>query len=119
MDTLFLDGQSLTLFEIEAVALRGRPVGIAPAALARIAASRKLIESILAAGQTVLRREHRIWQALRCPHSDGSLAQLQTNLVRSHAGESASLFLKVSRGPCCCCGPMCLRRGSAVAGLSW
>jgi histidine ammonia-lyase len=86
MDTLFLDGQSLTLFEIEAVALRGWPVGIAPAALARIAASRKLIESILAAGQTVYGVNTGFGKLSDVRIPDGSLAQLQTNLVRSHAG---------------------------------
>ena len=40
MEILVLDGQPLTLAEIEAVALDGCAVAIAPAALARVAASR-------------------------------------------------------------------------------
>ena len=53
MDTLILDGQALTLAEIEAVSLSECKVGIAPAALARVAQSRTHIEEILATGQTV------------------------------------------------------------------
>ena len=53
MNTLMLDGQALTLAETEAVAQSGLAVGIAPAALRRVGASRDRIESILAEGQTV------------------------------------------------------------------
>ena len=52
-DCLILDGQPLSLAEIEAVSLTRRPVAVAPAALARVAQGRALIEEILAAGQTV------------------------------------------------------------------
>jgi histidine ammonia-lyase len=86
METLYLDGQSLTLAEIEAVALRGRPVEIAPEALARVAASRALIEDILAAGQTVYGVNTGFGKLSDVRIPAGSLAQLQTNLVRSHAG---------------------------------
>jgi histidine ammonia-lyase len=86
METLVLDGQALTLAEIEAVALHGRPVGIAPEALARVTASRELIEGILAAGQTVYGVNTGFGKLSDVRIPAGSLAQLQTNLVRSHAG---------------------------------
>jgi histidine ammonia-lyase len=86
METLVLDGQALTLEEIEDVSLRGRPVGIAPAALERIVASRELIEGILAAGQTVYGVNTGFGKLSDVRIPAGSLAQLQTNLVRSHAG---------------------------------
>jgi histidine ammonia-lyase len=86
MDTLLLDGQALSLEEIAAVALDARPVGIAASALDRIAASRKLIEGILAAGQTVYGVNTGFGKLSDVRIPDGSLAQLQTNLVRSHAG---------------------------------
>ncbi|HEY1902694.1 MAG TPA: histidine ammonia-lyase [Terracidiphilus sp.] len=86
MDALVLDGQALTLEEIEAVALRGRPVAIAAAALERVAASRELIESILAEGQTVYGVNTGFGKLSDVRIASGSLAQLQTNLVRSHAG---------------------------------
>ena len=86
MEALVLDGQALTLAEIEAVALCGCQVGIAPPALARARASRELIEGILATGQTVYGVNTGFGKLSDKRIPSGSLAQLQTNLVRSHAG---------------------------------
>ena len=86
MDALILDGQPLTLAEIEAVALNRCPVAIAPAALARVAQSRALIEEILAAGQTVYGVNTGFGKLSEVRIPAGKLTQLQTNLVRSHAG---------------------------------
>ena len=86
MQPLILDGQALTLAEIEAVSLNGRPVAIAGAALARVAASRELIEAILAEGQTVYGVNTGFGKLADVRIASGSLAQLQPNLVRSHAG---------------------------------
>jgi len=86
MDTLILDGQPLTLAEIEAVSLFGCKVTISPAALARVAQSRTHIEEILATGQTVYGVNTGFGKLADVRIPDGSLAQLQTNLVRSHAG---------------------------------
>jgi len=86
METLLLDGQSLTLADIESVALAARPVALAPGALARTNASRALIERILAEGQTVYGVNTGFGKLADVRIPDGSLAQLQTNLVRSHAG---------------------------------
>jgi histidine ammonia-lyase len=86
METLVLDGQALTLAEIEAVALHARPVAIAASALVRVAASRELIENILAAGETVYGVNTGFGKLSDVRIPSGSLAQLQTNLVRSHAG---------------------------------
>jgi histidine ammonia-lyase len=85
MEILVLDGQPLTLAEIEAVSLSGCAVAIAPAALARVAASRELIEEILAEGQTVYGVNTGFGKLADARIPAGSLAQLQTNLVRSHA----------------------------------
>ncbi len=81
-----LDGQPLTLAEIEAVSLGACPVTLAPAALARVAQSRTIIEGILDAGETVYGVNTGFGKLsdVRIPHE--SLSQLQTNLVRSHAG---------------------------------
>ena len=86
METLVLDGQALALAEIEAVALLGARVEIAASALARVKASRELIERILAEGQTVYGVNTGFGKLSDVRIPDGSLAQLQTNLVRSHAG---------------------------------
>jgi histidine ammonia-lyase len=86
MEALLLDGQALTLADIEDVALRARPVAIAGAALGRVRASRELIEGILAEGQTVYGVNTGFGKLSDVRIPDGNLAQLQTNLVRSHAG---------------------------------
>ena len=86
MDALILDGQPLTLAEIEAVALTRCPVAVAPAALARVAQSRALIEEILAAGETVYGVNTGFGKLSDVRVPAGNLAQLQLNLVRSHAG---------------------------------
>jgi histidine ammonia-lyase len=85
-DCLTLDGQPLTLAEMEAVALYARPVAIAPSAHARMTASRALIEQILSAGQTVYGVNTGFGKLSDVSVPAGKLAQLQTNLVRSHAG---------------------------------
>jgi histidine ammonia-lyase len=86
MDALILDGQPLTLAEIETVSLTRRPVAIAPAALARVAQSRALIEEILTRGETVYGVNTGFGKLSDVRIPAGNLAQLQTNLVRSHAG---------------------------------
>jgi histidine ammonia-lyase len=86
MDSVILDGQPLALAEIEAVALAGCAVSVAPAALLRVAKSRELIEGILAAGQTVYGVNTGFGKLSDVRIPSDKLAQLQTNLVRSHAG---------------------------------
>jgi histidine ammonia-lyase len=86
MELLILDGRPLTLAEIEAVSLAASPVAVAPEALARVSESRELIEEILAEGQTVYGVNTGFGKLADFRIPPGSLAQLQTNLVRSHAG---------------------------------
>ncbi|MFZ0394846.1 MAG: aromatic amino acid lyase, partial [Terracidiphilus sp.] len=86
MDVPHLDGQALTLSEIEAVSLQRCPVAIAQAARERMAQSRALIERIVAAGETVYGVNTGFGKLADVRISSDHLAQLQTNLVRSHAG---------------------------------
>jgi histidine ammonia-lyase len=86
MNPVILDGQSLTLAEIESVSLANAHVEVAPAARARMAASRATIEEILAAGQTVYGVNTGFGKLSDVRIPAESLAQLQTNLVRSHSG---------------------------------
>jgi histidine ammonia-lyase len=85
MDCLILDGQPLTLAEIEAVALKGCRGAVAPSALARVTQSRATIERILAAGQTVYGVNTGFGKLADVRVAPENLAQLQTNLVRSHS----------------------------------
>ncbi len=84
-ETMALEGQRLTLAEIEAVAMGARRVAIAPAALERVAAGRASIERILASGRTVYGVNTGFGKLADVHIPPESLAQLQVNLVRSHA----------------------------------
>jgi histidine ammonia-lyase len=86
MKTVILGGQPLTLAEIEGVATKGWPVQMDGDALLRVAASRAWIEQILATGRTVYGVNTGFGRLADVRVPDESLAQLQTNLVRSHAG---------------------------------
>ncbi len=86
MDKLILNGQALTLSEIGAVSLAGCRVEVAPDALRRVAESRGLIEKILAAGETVYGVNTGFGKLADVRIPGDKLAELQINLVRSHAG---------------------------------
>jgi histidine ammonia-lyase len=83
---LTLNGQPLSLAEIEAVSAERCRVEVSPAAQKRGAASRALIERIVAEGQTVYGVNTGFGKLADVRISNENLAQLQTNLVRSHAG---------------------------------
>jgi len=84
-EPFILDGRTLTLAEIESVAVRQRPVTISTEALVRVAKSREVIEQILATGQTVYGVNTGFGKLADVSIPADRLAQLQTNLVRSHA----------------------------------
>ena len=79
-----LDGRSLTLDALGAVATHGAPVLIAPDAVARMGASRAIIEKIVASGAAVygVTTGFGRMSDVRIPLE--RLAELQVNLVRSH-----------------------------------
>jgi histidine ammonia-lyase len=85
VEALELNGQPLTLAEIEAVAAGTRRVTVAPAALERVAAGRACIERILASGRIVYGVNTGFGKLADVHIPPESLAQLQVNLVRSHA----------------------------------
>ena len=86
MEKLVLNGQPLTLGEIDEVAMAGKPVKVAADALRRVGESRGLIEEILAAGQTVYGVNTGFGKLADVHVAENKLAELQINLVRSHAG---------------------------------
>ncbi|MGA7110627.1 MAG: histidine ammonia-lyase [Terracidiphilus sp.] len=86
MDSLSLDGRALTLAEIESVSLHARPASIAPKAQIRVRQSRAFIEEILAAGETVYGVNTGFGKLSDVRIPPDKLAELQINLVRSHAG---------------------------------
>jgi histidine ammonia-lyase len=80
-----LNGQTLALEQIAAVALSGEQVTISPAAGQRVAASRELIQQIVARDAVVYGVNTGFGKLsdVRVPQDE--LRQLQLNLVRSHA----------------------------------
>jgi histidine ammonia-lyase len=85
METLVLDGQPLNLAAIETVSLGRCRAEVSTAARERGAASRALIERIVAEGQTVYGVNTGFGKLADVRISNDNLAQLQTNLVRSHS----------------------------------
>jgi histidine ammonia-lyase len=86
MEVLVLEGQPLTLAQIESVSGAGTKVGIATPAQKRIRQSRTLIEKILTAGETVYGVNTGFGKLADVRIAPDKLADLQINLVRSHAG---------------------------------
>jgi histidine ammonia-lyase len=82
---LVLDGRALCLAEIASVAVDGRQISVAPEAMQRVEQSRRVIASILERGETVYGVNTGFGKLADVKVPGNCLAQLQTNLVRSHA----------------------------------
>ena len=80
-----LNGQALTLEQIAAVAIGDEHVAISPSARPRIAASRKVIEQIVARDAVVYGVSTGFGKLADVRVPQDELRQLQLNLVRSHA----------------------------------
>ena len=82
---LLLSGQPLTLEDIAQVALHHQPVSLDPAALPRIQASRAVVDSLLARGETAYGINTGFGKLSDVHIPPGEVQTLQRNLVRSHA----------------------------------
>jgi histidine ammonia-lyase len=80
-----LDGASLTIADVVAVARQRVPVAVAPAARERLLASRGAIEAALARGQTIYGVNTGFGKLAHVRIAPAQLRQLQVNLIRSHA----------------------------------
>jgi histidine ammonia-lyase len=82
---VILDGCSLTLDDLVAVATAGVPVSVAPAALERVDAARRVVDRLAASGAVVygVNTGFGSLADVRIPAAD--LGRLQLNLLRSHA----------------------------------
>ncbi|HNX49231.1 MAG TPA: histidine ammonia-lyase [Thermoanaerobaculaceae bacterium] len=85
MDCVVLDGKTLTLEQLEAVARRGTRVKLAPEARQRMAAARAGIEARIAAGETIYGVNTGFGRLADVRIPADQLALLQGNLLRSHA----------------------------------
>ncbi|AXR81138.1 histidine ammonia-lyase [Natrarchaeobaculum sulfurireducens] len=86
--TVELDGDSLTIDDVAAVARDGQAVSITPEARERVRASRERVEDVLEAGDPVYGVNTGFGELVdeRIPRT--ALSELQTNLLRSHAAGS-------------------------------
>ena len=85
VEALALSGQALTLEEIAAVACDSRQVTVAEAAWPKIKASRRIVESVVASGETAYGINTGFGKLADVRISSGDLSALQRNLVLSHA----------------------------------
>src|SRR5467141_3140376 len=83
--TIALSGNDLTFEQLYAVALRGDKVALAGDAVARMKASRAVVERVLASGATAYGINTGFGKLASVRISSEQVRQLQVNLVRSHA----------------------------------
>jgi len=84
-DKVFLDGLSLTLDDLQRVATDGAPVGLAPAAIARVNAARAVVDAHAARPEPVYGINTGFGALAEVAIPSDQLAALQVNLLRSHA----------------------------------
>ncbi|HXH61189.1 MAG TPA: histidine ammonia-lyase [Fimbriimonadaceae bacterium] len=82
---MVVSGKRLSLSEIESVAYEGERLEVDPTAFERMAASRAVIEKIVAEGKTVYGVNTGFGKLSSVRVPDDEILALQVNLVRSHA----------------------------------
>src|SRR5207245_513455 len=80
-----LDGHSLSIADVVAVARRDVPVAIAPQALAAVTASRRTVEAAVARGDTIYGVNTGFGKLAHVRIKPEQARELQRNLIRSHA----------------------------------
>src|SRR6266705_4259265 len=80
-----LDGHSLSIADVVAVARHDAPVAIAPHALASVGASRRAVESAVARGDTIYGVNTGFGKLAHVRIKPDQARELQLNLIRSHA----------------------------------
>lgn len=84
MSELMIDGRSLRIEDVEAVARGGEQVRLSPEAATRVRRSREVVEKILASGEVMYGINTGFGKLAEVRIPDDHLADLQLNLVRSH-----------------------------------
>lgn len=80
-----IDGRSLGLDDVVAVARKAEPVRLAPAAAKRVDASRRALEKVVARGAPAYGIKTGFGELANVAISDADVRALQINLLRSHA----------------------------------
>lgn len=113
-----LDGSSLTLDQVVAVAREFAPVSISPAAARAVERARALVEEAVAGGAVIYGVNTGFGKLASVRIPDDQLLALQRNLVRSHAaGVGAPLPEDVVRAAMLLRANVLLREASAVRPL--
>src|SRR5271168_3919364 len=111
--SIALSGNELTFEQLNAVALAGEAVSLAPLAVERMNASRAVVERLVASGTTAYGINTGFGKLASVRISTEQVKQLQVNLVRSHVcGVGAPLSETESRAM------MVLRANALAKGLS-
>ena len=92
MNLVKIDGENLTLEDVEAVALHGAKVKIHPKALSRVKRCRRYVEKIVDAGETVYGINTGFGSLCRKRISKKDIQKLQENLIVSHALSVGPVF---------------------------
>ena len=80
-----IDGHSLSIADVVAVARHGVPVAIAPHSLAAVTASRRTVEAAAARGDTIYGVNTGFGKLAHVRIKPEQTRELQLNLIRSHA----------------------------------
>ena len=108
-----LTGNDLTFEQLYAVALAGATGGLAPSAVERMNASRRVVDQLVASGRTAYGINTGFGKLASVRISPEQVRQLQVNLVRSHAcGVGEPLSIPETRAM------MLLRANALAKGLS-
>jgi histidine ammonia-lyase len=83
--SVVLTGNDLTFAQLHAVALEHEPVSLSPDAVARMSASRAVVDKLLAEGRTAYGINTGFGKLASVRISAEQVRQLQVNLVRSHS----------------------------------
>src|SRR5437868_13246366 len=111
--SVLLTGNDLSFAQLDAVALRGENTGLAPTAVERMNASRRIVEHLVASGSAAYGINTGFGKLASVRISPEQVRQLQLNLVRSHSsGVGAPLSEAETRAM------MLLRANALAKGLS-
>ncbi|HEX9916922.1 MAG TPA: histidine ammonia-lyase [candidate division Zixibacteria bacterium] len=85
MKTIFIDGEKLTLEQVEEVALKGTQVKISPSAKKKIAKCRRYVEQVLESGKRVYGINTGFGKLCQMMIDKEDIGKLQENLIKGHA----------------------------------
>ncbi|HAN41382.1 MAG TPA: histidine ammonia-lyase, partial [Candidatus Cloacimonas sp.] len=85
MQRIIIDGNSLTLEDVERVALQGAEIEISEAALQKVAACRAYVDKVIAEKRVVYGLTTGFGKFSTVTIEAKNIAELQLNLIRSHA----------------------------------